>query len=113
MFTLIVGIIIFCAVLLVVAILAQNAKGGGLSSQFGGSGASNMFGVKKTGDFLEKSTWALAITIIVLSMATNLDFITAKRTGPSNEILDKAGEQAPAGSETPLFTPQESDSTAQ
>ena len=109
MFTLIVGIIIFCAVLLVVAILAQNAKGGGLSSQFGGSGASNMFGVKKTGDFLEKSTWALAITIIVLSLATNLDAITAQRTGPSNEILDKAGEQAPAGAEAPLFTPQPQD----
>lgn len=107
MYTLVVGIIIFCAILLVVAILAQNAKGGGLSSQFGGSGASNMFGVKKTGDFLEKATWTFAIVIIVLSMATNLDFISTTRSTPSNDILDKASEQAPAGSGTPLITPQQ------
>jgi len=32
------------SVLLVLVVLAQNAKGGGLSSQFGGSGASNLIG---------------------------------------------------------------------
>ncbi|MCU0383380.1 MAG: preprotein translocase subunit SecG, partial [Cyclobacteriaceae bacterium] len=53
----VIGLIIFCSFLLVVVVLAQNSKGGGLSSQFGGSGTSNMFGVKKTGDFLEKTTW--------------------------------------------------------
>lgn len=115
MFTLIVGIIIFCAVLLVVAILAQNAKGGGLSSQFGGSGASNMFGVKKTGDFLEKATWTLAVAIIVLSLVTNLDFVSPSRTGgPSNEILDRAGEEAGGGPVSPSIPmPQEPDSAAQ
>lgn len=115
MFALIVGIIIFCAVLLVVAILAQNAKGGGLSSQFGGSGASNMFGVKKTGDFLEKATWTLAVTIIVLSLMTNLDFVSAGRSGgPSNEILDRAGEEAGGGQVAPSIPlPQQSDSAGQ
>ena len=91
MYTLIIGIIIFCAVLLVISVLAQNSKGGGLSSQFGGSGASNMFGVKKTGDFLEKSTWTLVIIIMVLSLATNLDFVS-KGNGPTNDVLEKAGD---------------------
>lgn len=100
MYTLIVVLIIFCAILLVISVLAQNSKGGGLSGQFGGSGASNMFGVKKTGDFLEKSTWILAITIIVLSLTTTLNFIGIKQSS-GNEILDKAGEQAPAGQQTP------------
>src|SRR5690606_3210624 len=63
MYELILGIIIFLAVLLVLIILAQNSKGGGLSSQFGGSGASNIIGVKKTGDLLEKLTWAFAIAL--------------------------------------------------
>ena len=56
MYALIVGVIIVLALLLILVVLAQNPKGGGLSSQFGGSGASQVMGVKKTGDFLEKAT---------------------------------------------------------
>jgi preprotein translocase subunit SecG len=75
-------------------ILAQNSKGGGLTSQFGGSSASNIIGVKKTGDLLEKLTWGLIIAIMVFSVSTN--FITPNTTGSTNEILERAGEQAPA-----------------
>ena len=57
MYTALIVIIIITAVLLMLVVLAQNPKGGGLSSQFGGSGATQMMGVKKTGDFLEKATW--------------------------------------------------------
>lgn len=92
MYTLIIGFSVFLAVLLVIVVLAQNAKGGGLTSQFGGSGASNMFGVKKTGDFLEKTTWVLIALIMVLALATNF---TTPGVRSSNEILDAAGAQAP------------------
>ena len=93
MYTLIVGIILFAAVLLVLVVLAQNSKGGGLTNQFGGSGASNLIGVKKTGDLLEKLTWGFVITIMVLALSTN--FVT-QNTGSGNEVLDRAGQQAPA-----------------
>ena len=73
------------SVLLVLVVLAQNAKGGGLSSQFGGSGASNLIGVKKTGDILERLTWAFAIAIMVFSLGVNLVGASAS----SDEILDK------------------------
>ena len=92
MYTLIIGFSVFLSVLLVIVVLAQNAKGGGLTSQFGGSGASNMFGVKKTGDFLEKTTWVLIALIMVLALATN--FTTPGVSRGSNSILDAAGEQA-------------------
>ncbi len=65
-------LILITAVLLVLVVLAQNSKGGGLSSQFGGSGASNVIGVKKTSDLLERLTWGLAITILVLSVTVNI-----------------------------------------
>ena len=39
--------------------MVQNPKGGGLSSSLGGS--QMMGGVQKTTDFLDKSTWTLAI----------------------------------------------------
>ncbi len=102
MYTLIIGFIIFFAVLLILVILAQNAKGGGLTSQFGGSSASNIIGVKKTGDLLEKLTWGFIGAIMVLSLTLSTNLVTPS-TGnlPSNEILERAGEQAPAGQQVP------------
>lgn len=107
MYTLIVGIILFAAVLLVLVVLAQNSKGGGLTNQFGGSGASNIIGVKKTGDLLEKLTWGFVITIMVLALSTN--FIN-QNTGTGNEVLDRAGEQVSA---PVLPTPNAGTSTEQ
>lgn len=91
MYVLFISLAIFCAVLLVLVVLAQNSKGGGLSSQFGGSGASNLIGVKKTGDILEKLTWGFAIAIIVFSLATNLT--TPNTAAPTDEIMERAKEQ--------------------
>ncbi len=71
MLGLIIGLIIVLSVLLVLIILAQNSKGGGLSSQFGGSATSQIMGVKKTGDLLEKLTWGFAIAILALSLGAN------------------------------------------
>jgi preprotein translocase subunit SecG len=92
LYTLIISLIIFFAVLLVLVVLAQNSKGGGLTSQFGGSSASNIIGVKKTGDLLEKLTWGFVIAIMVLSLSTN--FIKPSQN-QTNEILERAGQQAP------------------
>lgn len=71
MYAIIVGVIIFISLLLILVVLAQNPKGGGLSSQFGGSGATQLMGVKKTGDLLEQLTWGFAIAIVVLTLGTN------------------------------------------
>lgn len=60
-------LIILVCVFLVLVILVQNPKGGGLSSEFGS--ANQIGGVRKTADFLEKSTWGLAIALVVLSLA--------------------------------------------
>lgn len=87
--TILIILAMVASVLLVLTVLAQNAKGGGLSSQFGGSGASNLIGVKKTGDVLERLTWGFAIAIMILSLATNL---TDPASG-SDEILDKANQE--------------------
>jgi preprotein translocase subunit SecG len=110
MYELVIGFIIFFAVLLVLVILAQNAKGGGLTSQFGGSAASNIIGVKKTGDLLEKLTWSFIIAIMVLSLSTN--FITPNNQGPSNEILERAGEESTGAEVQPQPQPaQPADTT--
>jgi preprotein translocase subunit SecG len=53
-------------------IMVQNPKGGGLSSSFGGGSTQIVGGVKKTGDFLDKSTWTLATVLIVLILLSNV-----------------------------------------
>ena len=64
-------LIVIVAFLLVVVIMVQNPKGGGLSSSFGGGGQ-QLGGVKKTTDFLDKSTWALATLLLALILASNI-----------------------------------------
>ncbi|WP_209402191.1 preprotein translocase subunit SecG [Pseudozobellia sp. WGM2] len=71
-FTIFLILIIIVCFLLVLVIMVQNPKGGGLSSSFGGGGSQVVGGVKKTGDFLDKSTWTLAILLVVLILASNV-----------------------------------------
>src|SRR5512139_1258915 len=67
------GIYIFVSVLVIIAcilqvmiVLVQNSKGGGLAANFTSAGQS--MGVRKTADFLEKSTWTLAAAIVLLCL---------------------------------------------
>lgn len=59
-------LILITCILLMLVVLVQNSKGGGLASNF--SGNNQYMGVRKTADFLEKSTWTLAIVLLVLSL---------------------------------------------
>ena len=68
--TLLTILTIIAAILLVLIVLVQNPKGGGLSSSFGS--AHQLGGVRKTTDALEKGTWALAILIMVFSLASSV-----------------------------------------
>ncbi len=53
---------------MILIVLAQNDKGGGLTSTF--SGGNQVMGVKRTTDFMEKATWTLAVALLVLSLST-------------------------------------------
>lgn len=65
MYQLVTVLVILVSVLLVLIVLVQNSKGGGLASNF--SGSNQVMGVRKTTDFLEKSTWTLAGALLLLS----------------------------------------------
>ena len=64
-------VIMAICVMLTMVVLSQNPKGGGLSSTFGGGG-SQMFGVQRTNDFLDKATWTLAAIIAGLVVLANV-----------------------------------------
>ena len=68
MFTVILILALVICVILALVVLIQNPKGGGLSGTFGGA-ANQMFGVKRTGDDIEKITWGLGIALMVLSLS--------------------------------------------
>lgn len=105
---LMIAIIAVC-VLLVLIILSQNPKGGGLSSTFGGGG-SQMFGVQRTNDFLDKATWTLSSIICVLViLATIMIPREQANTAPVSAPLPipEQAETAPTSGQeaTPQETP--------
>lgn len=64
----IIVLILIVSILLSAVVLVQNSKGGGLATGF--QGASQIGGVQKTADFLEKSTWYLTIVLFVLCIVS-------------------------------------------
>ena len=66
MYTFFTILIVIASILLILIVLVQNCKGGGLASGF--SSSNNIMGVRKTTDFLEKTTWILATAVILLSI---------------------------------------------
>ncbi len=76
-------LILIAAILMILIVLVQNSKGGGLAAGF--SSSNQIMGVRKTTDFLEKATWTLAATIIVLSILT-AKFTTSRSTVPQSQV---------------------------
>jgi preprotein translocase subunit SecG len=66
MYVLVTVLIFIVCILLVLIVLVQNSKGGGLASNFQSS--NQIMGVRKTADFLEKATWVLAGSLLLLSI---------------------------------------------
>jgi len=95
MYLVIVILIVIVCVLLGLIVLIQNPKGGGLTSNF--SSSSQLMGVQKTGDFLEKGTWILAISLMVLSLAVNVVSKGTTANGnnvPNQDLIEKASKPA-------------------
>jgi len=57
-------LVIVACVFQILIVLVQNSKGGGLAANF--TSAGQTMGIRKTADFLEKSTWTLAAAILIL-----------------------------------------------
>lgn len=91
--TVVVVIWFICALALILIILIQKGRGGGLSAAFGGGMASGILG-SKTGDFL---TW---VTIVLVGVFLTLAVVMAKFYKPP----DVSGVDAGASRRTTLPT---------
>lgn len=72
MLTFMVMLIAIVGFLLMVSVLIQNPKGGGVDSTFGGQSANQMLGAARSTDFIEKITWGLAAALFILCIVTSL-----------------------------------------
>lgn len=68
MYSVLVILAVIVAILLTLIVLIQESKGGGLASNFAAS--NQIMGVRKTTDVVEKATWILAGTLVVLAVST-------------------------------------------
>ena len=104
-FSLFMVLIIIACVLLVIIVMAQNPKGGGLYATFGGSSA--QFGVQRTNDFMEKATWVLAIIIVSLIFLSVV--LTAKQSVQIKDVnapeKKEAKDHAQSAPQAPVQKP--------
>ena len=82
-------LILIASILLILIVLIQNSKGGGLASGF--SSSNQIMGVRKTTDFLEKATWSLAGAVVVLSIIITA-FIPDAHKSVQSEIQQQVNE---------------------
>ena len=89
MYTLFVILIVLAALLMIGIVLIQESKGGGLASNF--SSSNQIMGVRKTTDVIEKTTWGLAVAMVLLSIVCA--YVAPKAVTSESVIERNATEQ--------------------
>lgn len=96
---------ILICILLILVILVQNSKGGGIQSQFGA--ATQIMGVKRGTEFIEKATWGLAIALILLSviMAPKSSMVTTSDDDSATSVAKRKAQTAVSVPQAPVQQP--------
>ncbi len=74
-------------VLLMIVVLIQNPKGGGVDPTFGGNATNQLFGASRSTDFIEKLTWYLAGGLFVLCII--IAIMVQSSGGSAVELMTK------------------------
>lgn len=102
MYSVLVILAVIVAILLTFIVLIQESKGGGLASNFAAS--NQIMGVRKTTDVVEKATWILAGTLVVLAVATIF-------FAPRQQDVDSVVTNAAPAAQTPATPAQSAPTT--
>ncbi len=106
MYTLLTSFAVIIAIGLIIIVLLQASKGGGLAGTFGGSGLGTMFGSRRTADFLSKSTWWLAGTLIIVILLINLFFLPTSASMGDRESVIQSRHSVPTSPSLPQQSPK-------
>ncbi|MFA8301157.1 MAG: preprotein translocase subunit SecG [Hyphomicrobiales bacterium] len=111
MYTFFLILIGIACLLMILVVLVQNSKGGGLASNFAGS--NQIMGVRKTTDFIEKFTWGLAVAIVVFSLVASVSLPKASSNAAGVETeLTKQVKEKQAQPIAPIAAPVQEAPTA-
>ncbi|MBQ8098324.1 MAG: preprotein translocase subunit SecG [Bacteroidaceae bacterium] len=115
MYNILIILIVIASILMTLIVLIQESKGGGLASGFASS--NQIMGVRKTTDVVEKTTWGLAIAMVILSIACAYAIPSAK-TVDTSVLLKKDATTTtlptlPAATQQPAATLPEAATDAQ
>ncbi len=87
-------LIVIASILLALTVLAQSPKGG-MAANFGVS--NQVMGVRQTTDFLEKFTWGLTASIVILCLAATMTMprgsIEASQSAIERSVMEAAGAE--------------------
>lgn len=101
-------LILIIAIALILIVMVQNPKGGGLSSTFGGGGGSSIGGVQSTNNFLDRTTWTLAIAMFALILLSNFTIDRGSKGINLDNTLNEG--TTPVNTEAPAVPPKTIDS---
>lgn len=102
-------LIVIASLLLIGAVLIQKSKGGGLASDY--SSGNQYLGYRRTTDFIEKTTWGLAIFICVVSICasfavkTPVNVSSIQNAAPAPNSAAPAPVNIPAADKAPAAAP--------
>ncbi len=84
--TLLLILIAIVSIALILFVLIQNPKGGGINSEFGS--AVQLGGAKRATDILEKGTWGLALGIAALCLVLAISYKPSTTGGDDEKAAD-------------------------
>ena len=109
MYTFFIAVEILISILLMIVVLMQASKGGGLAGTLGTSNLGTVFGVRRTSDFLTKTTTVLATLFIVVALFINL--VVLPRGERSQESIIQSGPQPTSLPPAPVTPPAQTPPT--
>ena len=99
MYSLLITVEIILSVVLVMIVLLQSSKGGGMAGITGGaSNFGTMFGSRRTADFLSRATWWIGGSVLALALVINMFFLPGQTTSEQRESIIQTSremQQAP------------------
>ncbi len=92
-------IIIIISAFLTLVVLIQNSKGGGIASNFASN--TQVMGVKKQAEYIEKVTWVLIISLMLLCISAGVGNKGAVDRANIESVVKDGEVQTPAPPQGP------------
>lgn len=96
MFGLLLTLLIIDGLILMVAVLLQSGKGGGLAAVGGGAGTDTFMGGRQAATLLTRATWVTGGIFLVLSLV--LSIMSTRQRQPESILRQEFQQTAPATS---------------